>query len=39
MKLFIKNGANVNAYKQDGSPIINAAIQSGTVDAVKLIMA
>lgn len=39
MKVLLKNGANVNAYKQDGSPVINAAIQSGTVEAVKLIMA
>lgn len=39
MSLLIKSGANVNALKNGNGPVINAAIQSGTVDAVRLIMA
>jgi len=39
MAMLIKNGANVNAFKLGTGPVINAAIQSGTVDAVRLVMA
>lgn len=38
MEILLKNGANVNALDHSGSPVINAAIQSGTVEAVRLIM-
>lgn len=38
MKLLIQKGANVNALSKDIGPVINAAIRSGTVDAVQLIM-
>lgn len=38
MKLLIQKGANVNALSKDIGPVINAAVRSGTVDAVQLIM-
>lgn len=38
MNLLIRNGANVNALKEGTGPVINAAILSGTVEAVKSVM-
>lgn len=38
MGLLIANGASVNASSEKIGPVINAAIRSGTVDAVKQIM-
>lgn len=38
MDLLIKRNANVNAVSQGTGPVINAAISSGTVEAVKKIM-
>ena len=38
MELLINQKANVNALSQKDGPVINAAIRSGTVDAVQQIM-
>ncbi|KAK5125182.1 hypothetical protein LTR85_000858 [Meristemomyces frigidus] len=38
MSLLIGNGANVNALREGVGPVINAAILSGTVDAVKSVV-
>lgn len=38
MRLLIEHGANINAYSRTIGPVINAAIRSGTLDAVKQIM-
>jgi hypothetical protein len=38
MELLISQGANINASSQEIGPVINAAIRSGTVAAVKQIM-
>lgn len=38
MRLLIEKGASVNAASDTIGPVINAAIRSGAVDAVKLVM-
>ena len=38
MKLMIEKGSDVNAVSETIGPVINAAIRSGTVDAVRLVM-
>ncbi|KAF2223067.1 ankyrin repeat protein, partial [Elsinoe ampelina] len=38
MKLLLDHGANVNAYSNEHGPVINAAIKSGTVEAVNMIL-